>query len=102
MIKHVVMWKLKDQAEGKSKAENAAEMKNLLEALPAKIDALKSAEVGINIIEDVNDAICDIVLITTCDSREDLKEYAAHPEHQKVVQFILKVTNERRVVDYIS
>jgi len=102
MIKHIVMWKLKDQAEGKSKAENADEMKSLLEALPAKIDALKSAEVGINIIEEVNDAVSDVVLTTTCNSLEDLKEYASHPEHQKVVQFILKVASERRVVDYIS
>ncbi|MAL17829.1 MAG: stress responsive protein [Balneola sp.] len=102
MIKHVVMWKLKDVAEGKTKAENAEVMKELLEDLPNKIEELSSAEVGINILEGNEDAICDVVLTTECDSKEDLKAYGVHPDHQKVVEFIKKVVMERRVVDYIS
>ncbi len=102
MIKHIVMWKLKDEAEGKTKAENAAILKERLEALPSKIAELNTAELGINFIEGDNEAVCDIVLTTTCNTKEDLKVYAAHPEHQKVVEYILKVTSERRVVDYVS
>jgi hypothetical protein len=101
MIKHVVMWKLKDIAEGKTKAENAEVMKELLEDLPNKIEELTSAEVGINILEGDEGAICDVVLTTECASEEDLKAYAVHPDHQKVVKFIKKVVSERRVVDYI-
>lgn len=100
MIKHIVMWKLAGNAEGRTKAENAAVMKTMLEALPGKIEELKSAEVGINIAPLNSDAVCDVVLTTTCASLEDLKVYAGHPEHQKVVQFISKVTEERRVADY--
>ena len=33
MIRHIVMWQLKDEAEGKSKQENAAIIKKSLEAL---------------------------------------------------------------------
>ncbi|MDI6031580.1 Dabb family protein [Flavobacterium sp. LB2P84] len=33
MIHHIVMWKLKDFAEGKSKAENAIILKERLEGL---------------------------------------------------------------------
>lgn len=102
MIKHIVMWKLKDVAEGKTKAENAETMKKLLEDLPSKIDELKSAEVGINILEGNEDAICDVVLTVSCSNEKDLQAYAVHPDHQKVVSFIKKVVNERRVVDYVQ
>ncbi|MEP2446180.1 MAG: Dabb family protein [Balneola sp.] len=100
MIKHIVMWKLKPVAEGKTKQENAEIMKELLEGLPAKIEELDSAEVGINILSSDDEAICDVVLTTICKDAEALKVYAEHPDHQKVVQFIKKVVNERRVVDY--
>ncbi len=100
MIKHVVMWKLKDVAEGKTKAENAGVMKKLLEDLPSKIPELKKAEVGINILERDDDAVSDVVLTVECDNQEDLKAYAEHPDHQKVVKFAKKIVIERRVVDY--
>ncbi|MDR9418577.1 Dabb family protein [Gracilimonas sp.] len=102
MIKHVVMWKLKEVAEGKTKAENAETMKKLLEDLPSKIDELKSAEVGINMLEGDDEAICDVVLTVSCDSKEDLEAYGGHPDHRKVVSFIKKVVSERRVVDYVQ
>ena len=100
MIKHIVMWKLKEVAEGKTKAENAAIMKELLEGLPAKIKELDTAEVGITFLEGGAEANADIVLTTTCASKEALRAYAVHPDHQRVVQFIQKVASERRVVDY--
>ena len=101
MIKHIVMWKLKPVAEGKTKQENAEIMRELLEGLPAKIEELDSAEVGINILSGDDEAICDVVLTTICKDAEALKVYAEHPDHQKVVQFIKKVVTERRVVDYV-
>jgi len=101
MIKHVVMWKLKDVAEGKTKAENAETMKNLLEGLPSKIEELESVEVGMNVLKGNEEAICDVVLTVSCASEQDLKVYAEHPDHQKVVSFIKKVVSERRVVDYV-
>ena len=100
MIKHIVMWKLKEVGEGKTKQENAEIMKELLEGLPAKIKELDAAEVGINLLEGDDAAISDIVLTTECKDEEALKAYAVHPEHKKVVQFIVKVAAERRVVDY--
>ena len=49
MLKHIVVWKLKDFAEGASKDENAHKMKALLEGLKKKIKVIKTLEVGINI-----------------------------------------------------
>ncbi len=102
MIKHIVMWKLKEVAEGKTKQENAGIMKELLEGLQVKIEELDSAEVGINILKGEDSAICDVVLTTICEDEDALNAYAVHPEHQKVVQFIKKVVEERRVVDYVN
>jgi hypothetical protein len=95
------MWKLKDDAEGRSKVENAKLMKEKLESMPPLIPELESVEVGIHMFDGGGDAICDLVLLAKCKNEENLHAYAAHPEHKKVVEFILKVVSERRVVDYI-
>jgi len=98
MIKHIVCFKLKESAEGASKAENARKTKELLEGLAKKVPGVQRLEVGINFVEDP--AAYDIALYTEFASREALAAYAQHPEHQKVVQFIGKVRESRVVVDY--
>lgn len=92
MVKHVVVWKLKEE----NKTENAKEMKRQLEKLPALISQIKSLEVGIN----ENGGEYDVILITSFDSYDDLKTYDAHPEHQKVRTFIRGVVKTRIAVDY--
>ena len=99
MIKHIVMWRLLDEANGKSKQENAAGFKTRLEALIPKIDAINSMEVGIG-YNEAEGPVFDMVLTTTHESREKLKEYAVHPDHQEVVTFAGGIVAERRVVDY--
>lgn len=98
MIKHIVMWRLFNFADGASKQENAQRLKEMLLSLPAKIPQIKQMEVGLNI--DRTDAASDVVLYSEFDSLEDLKAYQMHPEHQKVVEFLNKVRSEKRVVDY--
>jgi hypothetical protein len=100
MIKHIVMWKLKDFAEGGTKAENARKIKQLLEGLKDSIKEIRRVEVGLNIsaIESI-DAF-DVVLNIEFDNVEDLKAYQKHPEHLRVGDFIGKVRLERKVVDY--
>lgn len=93
------MWRLRDEANGKSKAENAREFKVRLEALISNIDAILSMEVGIGYLE-AEGAVFDMVLTTSHESKEKLQEYAVHPEHQKVVAFAKSIVAERRVVDY--
>ena len=47
MLKHIVMWKLKEFAEGKTKAENALIMKESLERLVGIVPEIISLQVGI-------------------------------------------------------
>lgn len=101
MIRHIVMWKLKDEVDGKPKADLAMELKQQLEALPEKIDSIIELEVGINMNIPDSEAQADVVLTTTHAHREGLDAYRVHPDHQLVVTFALEIVKERRVVDYI-
>lgn len=98
MIKHIVMWKLKDNAEGRTKVENAQIMKVQLEALKDVIPQLRHIEVGVNFLQ--SDAAYDAVLTSVFDTVEDLNIYQTNPDHLKVGEFIGRVRVDRTVVDY--
>lgn len=98
MIKHIVMWKLKEEAEGKTKAENALELKKRLEALKAEIVEIKEIEVGLNICD--SDQAYDVVLNSVFEDEASLERYQKHPKHLAVGSFIGKIREERVVVDY--
>ncbi|OGO38097.1 MAG: stress responsive protein [Chloroflexi bacterium RBG_16_57_8] len=98
MIKHIVMWKLKDAAEGAGKQENARMMRSRLEGLKSKINDIKSIEVGINTSESADSY--DVMLYSEFENAAALQRYQSHPEHLKVADFIAKVRAERKVVDY--
>ena len=98
MIKHIVMWKLKNYAEGSSKDENAIMVKSKLEGLRKKIKCIRSLEVGFNITE--SPTAYDVVLYTEFETVEDLNRYKTHPEHKKVGDFVTRVRLERKAIDY--
>ncbi len=98
MIKHIVLWKLKNVAEGASREQNASKMKNDLEALRNKIPVIRHIEVGINMVP--SDAAYDVALYSEFASEKDLDTYQKHPEHLKVADFVGKVRESRVVVDY--
>lgn len=99
MVKHIVMWKLKDFAEGANKAKNARKLKQKLEALQTVIDELRFAEAGINF--NGSDAAFDVILYSEFESREALATYQQHPAHQRLIaDFLDKVRTEKTVVDY--
>jgi hypothetical protein len=98
MLRHVVMWRLKESAEGRNKAENALFVKEMLELLPRKIREIKNLEVGINMIKAPSSY--DLVLIVDFANMLDLQSYQADPEHVKVAEYVLKVRETRAVVDY--
>ena len=100
MITHIVFWKMKPEANGRSGEQNASEMKRLLRALPPLIPQIKSLEVGLDF--NRSSAAWDIALYTTFEQPEDLHVYQEHPEHQNVVAFVSSVVATRAVVDFES
>ena len=53
MIKHIVMWRLKDHAEGADKSENAQKMKALLDACANVVPGMHAFEVELAITIDL-------------------------------------------------
>ena len=98
MIKHIVMWKLKEEAERNNKKVNTSIIKNKLNALVPVIQEILSLEIGENF--NPTEAAYDVVLITTHNDRDGLAGYVNHPAHQEAASFIGKVVAERKVVDF--
>ncbi len=94
MIKHIVMWKLKED----NKKENAEEIKQMLENLVGKIDGLISANVGIDI--GIDDGAYDVVLVSEFKDEQSLAEYQTHKLHKQAGEFIKSVRVSRVAIDY--
>lgn len=98
MIKHIVIWKLKDVARSNDRASNAGLIKDKLEALQGQIPGLLKIECGLDF--SATAASGDLVLYSEFDSRESLAAYQVHPLHQAIVPSVAAAALERRVVDY--
>jgi len=98
MVRHVVMWTLKEHARDQSRWDNARQAKSLLESLNGKIPGLLQLQVGIDLSRTESSA--DLVLISEFQDRTALDEYLRHPQHREVAVFIGEIRIERLVVDY--
>jgi heme-degrading monooxygenase HmoA len=98
MIKHIVMWKLKDHAEGADRAANAAEMKRRLDTCAGIVPGMLKFEVVL--AQPGLEATYDVVLYSEFASKDALEAYAKHPAHQAVVPFIGAVRDARQCMDY--
>jgi heme-degrading monooxygenase HmoA len=98
MIKHIVMWKLKEHAEGADRAANAAEMKRKLDACASLVPGTLKFEVAL--AQPGLEATYDVVLYSEFASKEALDAYADHPTHQAIKPFIGAVREERQCMDY--
>jgi hypothetical protein len=99
MLKHIVMWKLLDHAQGSSKTENALIMKGMLEALKDMIPEIEVMEVGINI--NPSGAAYDVSLYSEFKDKARLIVYQKHPDHLQVAEFVKRISSDRIVVDYL-
>ena len=97
MIRHVVMWKFKDNAGGKTKLENMEWVREHLYALLPVIPEIKRMEIGFDVKH--TEMSMDLMLLTEFDSMEALAVYAEHPEHLKVSKYVRSVIETRVVLD---
>ena len=97
MVKHIVLFKLKEELPATEKQAVMNRFKEAIEALPAKISVIRKIEVGLN----VNPAEAwDIALYSEFDSLEDVKTYAVHPDHVAAGKLLADVKLNRACVDY--
>ena len=81
MVKHVILWQLKDELSTEEKKVIKAEMKESLEALVGKIPGLLDVKVQ---IEGLASSNAEVMLDTSFTDEAALKVYATHPEHVAV------------------
>ena len=91
MIKHVVMWTLKD----KSRADY---LKKEIESMKGKISTMVDVEAGVNY--NSSDAAFDLILISVHNSKEDLDAYQSDPIHCALRDELVPEVLTRHVVDF--
>lgn len=98
MLKHIVLWKFKDSAEGKTRSENVAIVKERLAALEGVIPEIKAITLGADLGEIPGNY--DLALLVDTENTDTLAAYAGHPEHLKVVEYVKKVVEARVALDF--
>ena len=94
MLKHIVMFKLKEE----NFDTNILELKDKLDQLKNKIPQLVKLETGINTSE--SPSAFDLVLLTVFNDEQALNIYREHPDHRNVLSLVKEITEELKVVDY--
>lgn len=98
MVKHVILWTLKDEFDAEEKERIKAGIKEGLEGLKGKIPGLLEVRVNTN---GLPSSTADLMLDTTFESAEALKGYSTHPEHVAVADSKVRpFTATRACLDY--
>ena len=98
MIKHVILWQLKEEFKGDNKTAILSDMKQNLENLKGKIPGLIDIKVYYNGLSSSN---ADVMLDSGFESEEALKAYAVHPDHVYVADtFVRPYTASRSCLDF--
>jgi hypothetical protein len=98
MVKHVILWKLKEEITGDSKEKVLGEMKENLEALVGKVPGLLRLEI---VTKPMASSNADVMLDSDLESEEALKGYQSHPDHVAVANtYVRPYTEVRLCMDY--
>jgi hypothetical protein len=98
VLRHIVMWKLKDFAEGADRAENAQKLKAKLEICRSIVKGQGHFEVGT--AQPGFDCTYDVVLVSDFDDKASLDAYQNHPRHLALKDFVAAIREARQCVDY--
>ena len=96
MVKHIILWTLKDEYAKDEKVKMG--IKENLERLLGKIPGL----VEINVQKDkLGSSNADLMLYSVFENEEALKKYSTHPEHVYVADnFVRPYTKTRSCLDF--
>jgi len=98
MVKHVILWNLKDEYSAEEKENIKKGIKEGLEGLKGKVPGIVDIKVNINGLASSN---ADLMLDSTFEDEEALKGYSVHPEHLAVANGKVRpFTKQRSCMDY--
>ena len=98
MIKHIVIWRLKNRENEQTREETARAVKQQIEGMRGRIPGLLRIEGGVDFSTTPDS--CDIALYAELESREALAGYHVHPVHEAFKSFIGPRRIERYLIDY--
>lgn len=99
MVKHIILWQLKDEYTEEQKTEIKAGIKAGLESLAGKIPGLVEIKVQ---VDRLASSTAEVMLDSTFESEEALKGYSVHPEHVKVAdEKVRPYTKTRSCLDFV-
>ena len=97
MVKHMIIWKLKEMSPEALEAQKKL-VKAGLEGLAGKIPGMADIHVQ---IENLPTSNGDMMLDSTFESPEALKGYSVHPDHVHVAETYIRPYIETRLcIDY--
>lgn len=97
MVKHIVLFKLKDTLTQEEKSGIMHQFKAAIEALPAQISCIQHIFVGLNMNPDEK---WDICLESQFNSLEDVHTYSTHPAHLAAASIIKEAKADRACTDF--
>jgi hypothetical protein len=97
MVKHIVLFKLRQDISEETRRTVMETFKREIETLPHSIHCIRHIFVGFNI----NTAeTWDICLESTFDSLDDVHTYAIHPDHKAAAQHFVPYVEGRACTDF--
>ena len=98
MVKHIILWNLKEEYSEDRKNGIKANIKKGLEGLMGKIEGLTEIKVYTDGLQSSN---ADLMLDSTFESETALKNYAVHPAHVEVADTLVRpFTAKRSCLDF--
>lgn len=98
MVKHIILWQLKEEYSLREKEEIKAGIKEGLEGLQGKVPGLVDIHVEISCLASSN---ADVMLDSTFEDEASLKNYAVHPAHVEVADNKVRpYTAVRNCIDF--
>lgn len=97
MVRHIVLFRLKESLSQAEKRDIAVRFKTAIEALPEVIGFIGNIEVGLNINENEK---FDIALYSEFKTLDEVKAYSAHPSHVAAAGILTGHVDERACVDF--
>lgn len=94
MVKHIILWQLKDELSPEEKKKVSKEIKDGLEGLKGKIEGLTEIKVY---TEPLSSSNADVMLYSAFESETALKNYAVNPLHVAVADTKVRPFTKQRV-----
>ena len=99
MVKHIILWRLKEELQGEELEQVKQGIKEHLEGLQGQIPGL--TEIRVNTVRLPSSKNADLMLDSTFESAEALKGYSVHPVHVAVADtYVRPFTAYRSCFDY--